>query len=115
MATLATLTFAAVSGVITPQDSALVEEVENPALVPAAIVLSGVPQPAMLHFQGWFAESVKAVVYALPGTVVSASDETGATETVLVKRVQLTERAAMLDGTVGVWAEVNADVLEWSA
>ena len=115
MATLGTLTFDGVVGVIIPATATVIQPVENPALVLAALRLSGQFQPSSLTYNGWQAASVKATAYALPGTTVTATDETGASHTVLVLSVTPHEVPAVQAGTLGVWVELQASVQDWPA
>jgi hypothetical protein len=111
---LGSLSFEEVQGVITPLATPVVEGVENPALTPAALLLAGQAPPDQLRYRGWFAASIKATLYALRGTVIDATDETGATVSVLLVSARLAEPPAVDGVTLGVFAEVEAEVRAWA-
>ena len=115
MATLGSLTFDGVVGVIVPASTSVVVSVENPGQVQAALRAAGQWQPSQLAYNGWRSASVKATVYAMVGSVVTATDETGASHTVLVVSVLPHEVPALQAGTLGVWVELSASVQDWPA
>lgn len=115
MALLGSMVFDGVVGVIIPAGTKVVVPVENPELILAALRLSGQFQPSSLAYNGWHAASVKAATFALPGTTVTATDETGASHTVLVISVNPHEVPALQAGTLGVWVELQANVHDWPA
>jgi hypothetical protein len=113
-ATLGSMEFDEVRGIVTPRTTPTVEGIDNPALVPAVVLLAGADRIDRLTFRGFHATSQVATIHALPGTVVTADDETGTAHTVLVRSVQPAERVARCGGTLGVWCEVVVEVTAWA-
>lgn len=113
-ATLGSMEFDEVRGVVTPLSTPTVEAIDNPALVPAVVLLAGADRVERLTFRGFHAASQVATIHALPGTVITVDDETGAARTVLVRSVQPAERVARCAGVLGKWCEVVVEVTAWA-
>jgi hypothetical protein len=114
IATIGTITLDEVRGIITPLATPVVEDIDNPGLTPAAVLLPGAVRVDRLTYRGFETASIKATAFALVGTVVTAYDETGASASVLVRGIELAERPARCAGTLGVWVELRAETRTWA-
>jgi hypothetical protein len=112
---LGTLVFGEVQGIITPATVPDVEPVENPAALSSTLSLPGTNRVDSLTYRGFFATGQKAALFALVDTIIAAEDETGAVETVKVKRVLPRQRKAKAGGVMGFWVEASVDVIAWVA
>ena len=116
MPTIGTIEFAEVRGAITPRSVPVVEGIDNPALVPAVVLLVGVDRIDRLSFRGFFTASQTAGLFAIvtAGTPVDVDDETGATVSCLVRSVAPTEHPGRCGGVLGRWVECSVEVTAWA-
>lgn len=108
------LSFMECTGVVVLLSTSRIEQVENPALVPATVTIPNAPTASALVYRGWFSASKEAAVRALQGSVISVRDENRVLSTVKVTRSLPVEQPALDGDTSGYWVTATLEVIAWA-
>ena len=112
MPAFGSITFEGVVGMVRPNGAT--ETLDNPGQVDADQDIANAARLSTLSYEGWFAASQKAALYAMERTVVDVDDEAETGIQVRVREVSVHEVPALNGSTLGVFTYCSATVRPWA-